>query len=239
MAPSAGYREYFPNAPRVARDRASERERDRYSKSTDTSENRQRTATPAHCDAKHDSSASETARPLNQDTSTESSQGDLLNGVGSASSHASTSSSIFSSHNGMTALNVIAHSSNNDTPLTAAGSPAYNSNNNINAARPSKENLATASKNAGQSDSTSLTAAMKSSATPPSVIKRLPARDPNRPIQGMKSSQYDASLDRTLSSSSSERRNAKPQYKPFGSVREPILHYTIHVVKGGRHLILV
>jgi [histone H3]-lysine4 N-trimethyltransferase SETD1 len=238
MAPSAGYREYFPNAPRVARDRASERERDRYSKSTDTSENRQRTATPAHRDVKHDSSVSETARPLNQDTSTDSSQGDLLNGVGSDSSHASTSSSIFSSHNGVTALNVVAHSSN-DTPLTAAGSPAYNNNHNINATQPSKENLATASKSAGQSDSTSLTAAMKSSATPPGVIKRLPARDPNRPIQGMKSSLYDASLDRTLSSSSSERRNAKPQYKHFGSVREPILHYTISAVKGGRHLILV
>ncbi|KAI0397256.1 hypothetical protein F5Y17DRAFT_415889 [Xylariaceae sp. FL0594] len=206
MAPSAGYREYFPNAPRSARDRASERERDRYRKSTDSFH--------AHRETKRDPSAPDSARNLHQDISTEYSQGDLLSGVGSASSHASTTSSIFSSHNGLTALNVATRSSNNDTPLTAAGSPAYN-NSNINAAQPSKQN--SASERACHSDSTSLTFAMKSPAAPPGVIIRLPARDPSRPIQGMKSSQYDASLDRTLTSSSSDRRDTKPQYKPFDS----------------------
>ncbi|KAI0408166.1 hypothetical protein F4802DRAFT_550826 [Xylaria palmicola] len=212
MAPSAGYREYFPNAPRVARDRASERERERYRKASDPPDGRPRTATPAHRDAKHDSSASDSARPPNQDTHTEpsSSQGDLLNGAGSASSRASTASSIFSTHNHTSALNVAAHASNIDvTPLTAAGSPAYSSS-----AQPSKEHLAAASTRAGIADSTSRTAAMKSSANSPSVVKRLPARDPNRATQGMRCI-HDPSTDKSLSSA--DRKTLKPKYKAFGS----------------------
>ncbi|KAI1818038.1 hypothetical protein GGS20DRAFT_529530 [Poronia punctata] len=209
MAPSAGYREYFPNAPRVARDKASERERERSSKSTEITDNRQKIAT-AHCDAKHDSSASDTARPLNSDTSTEYPQGDLLNGVGSASSRASTSSSIFSSQNGAAAINTVSHAPKDEyTPLTVNGSPPSNNNNNDR----SKPNNAVASKHAGQSDYTSLTAAIKSSATPPSVIKRIPARDPNRSVQGVKSIRDPS--DKGLPPA--DRKNVKPQYKPFGS----------------------
>ncbi|KAH8167730.1 hypothetical protein CIB48_g497 [Xylaria polymorpha] len=184
MAPSAGYREFFPNAPRAARDKANERERERHSKASALSESHPRTATPAHRDAKHDVSASDPARPPNQDSYAESSQGDLLNGAGSASSRASTASSIFSTNNNLSAANAAAYASNNAvTPLTAAGSPAYNSTT-----RPSKDHTAAAAAaHAGKADSTSLAAAMKSSATPPSVVKRLPARDPNRPTQGMRS----------------------------------------------------
>ncbi|KAI3323113.1 hypothetical protein HD806DRAFT_497992 [Xylariaceae sp. AK1471] len=210
MAPSAGYREFFPNAPRAAKDKANERERERYSKTSDTPENRQRAATPAHRDAKHDLSTSDIAQPPNQDTCTEYQQGDLLNGIGSASSHASTASSIFSTRNNTAAVNGATHASNNDiTPLTVAGSPAYN-----NTAQSSKERPAAASTYAGKADSTSLTAAMKSSATPPSTVKRLPARDPNRTIQGMRCI-HDPSTDKSLSSQ--DRKTMKPEYQPFDS----------------------
>ncbi|KAI0540973.1 hypothetical protein GGR58DRAFT_458569 [Xylaria digitata] len=212
MAPSARYQEYFPNAPRAARDKANERERERYGKASDTSDSYPRTVTPAHRDAKHDSSASDSARPLNQDTYMEYSQGDLLNGVGSASSRASTTSSIFSTHNNTSAVHAAAHPPNNDiTPLTVAGSPAYITNHT---AQPSKGHTTASSTYAGKADSTSLTAAMESSATPPSVVKRLPARDPNRATQGMRCI-HDPSTDKTLSSAA--KKSMKPEYKAFGS----------------------
>ncbi len=222
MAPSAGYREFFPNAPRAARDKANERERERYSKALCTPDSHPRTATPVRRDAKHDLSASDSARPPNQDTDTEYPQGDLLNGVGSASSRASTTSSIFSTHNNTSTVNATAHAPNNNdiTPLTVAGSPAYHSNST---SQPSKEHSAAASTYDGKVDSTSLVAAMESSATPPSVVKRLPARDPNRTTQGMRCV-HDPSTDKTLSSV--EKKTMKPKYKAFGSVREPILYYT-------------
>ncbi|KAI3334858.1 hypothetical protein F4824DRAFT_466158 [Ustulina deusta] len=213
MAPSAGYREFFPNAPRAARDKANERERERYSKALCTPDSHPRTATPVRRDAKHDLSASDSARPPNQDTDTEYPQGDLLNGVGSASSRASTTSSIFSTHNNTSTVNATAHAPNNNdiTPLTVAGSPAYHSNST---SQPSKEHSAAASTYDGKVDSTSLVAAMESSATPPSVVKRLPARDPNRTTQGMRCV-HDPSTDKTLSSV--EKKTMKPKYKAFGS----------------------
>ncbi|KAI0459769.1 hypothetical protein F5B21DRAFT_454136 [Xylaria acuta] len=210
MAPSAGYREFFPNAPRAARDKANERERERHSKASALPDSHPRTATPADRDAKHDVSASDPARPPNQDTYTDYSQGDLLNGAGSASSRASTASSIFSTHNNTSAVNAAAHASNNVvTPLTVAGSPTYNSTTQA-----SKEHTAAAAAHAGKADSTSLTATMKSSATPPSVVKRLPARDPSRPTQGMRCI-HDPSTDKSLSSV--EKKSMKPKYKAFGS----------------------
>ncbi|KAI1199549.1 hypothetical protein F5X97DRAFT_117870 [Nemania serpens] len=211
MAPSASYREFFPNAPRAARDKANERERERYSKASDTPDSQPKTATSAHRDAKHDSSASDSARPPNQDTYAECPRGESLNGAASASSRASTVSSIFSTHNNTSAVAVAAHASNNAiTPLTAAGSPVSNGHTT----QPLKHHAAAVSTYPGRADSTSLPAAMKPSATPPSAVKRLPTRDPNRTTQGMKCT-HDPSIDKTLSST--ERKSMRPKYKAFGS----------------------
>ncbi|KAI2643332.1 hypothetical protein GGS21DRAFT_495838 [Xylaria nigripes] len=196
MAPSAGYREYFPNAPRAARDKANERERERYSKTSDAPDNRPRTATPALHDAKHDTSASATAQRPAQDTSVEHPLGDLTNGVGSVSSYASTTSSIFNTHNNVSAVNIAAHTSKHDiTPLTGTDSPIYN---NTTTAQPSQGH----------------TAAMQSSTAPPSILKRLPARDPNRTTQGMRCV-HDPSTDKSLSPTA--RKASKLKYKAFGS----------------------
>ncbi|KAI1180952.1 hypothetical protein F4777DRAFT_180492 [Nemania sp. FL0916] len=213
MAPSASYREFFPNAPRAARDRANERERERYSKASDAPDSRPRTATPAARDIKHDSSASDSARPPAQDTYNEYPQGDLLNAAGSASSRASTASSVFSTHPNTSAVAGAAHvSSNTVTPLTTAGSPI--SHNNTYHHTNAGPNSAVASARPGKADSISLTAALKPSATPPSIVKRVPARDPNRATQGMRYI-HDPSTDKT--SSSTEKRSMKPKYKAFGS----------------------
>ncbi|KAK5630728.1 hypothetical protein RRF57_006443 [Xylaria bambusicola] len=215
MAPSASYGEFFPNAPRAARDKAHERERERYSKALDTPDSRPRTGTPALNDSKHDPSISDSAQASSQDIHAEYPQGDLLNGVGSASSRASTTSSIFSSHNNTSTVNATAHGpkKNDITPLTVIGSPSYY-HNIKNTTQPSREHNVTASTYDGKADSTSLGTAMERSATPPSVAKRLPARDPNRTIQGMRCI-HDPSTDKTLSST--EKKTMKPKYKAFGS----------------------
>ncbi|KAI1115852.1 hypothetical protein F5Y14DRAFT_440340 [Nemania sp. NC0429] len=214
MAPSASYREFFPNAPRAARDKANERERERerYGKApSDAPDGQPKTVPPAHRDAKHDSSAPDSARPPTQDTYAECLRGESLNGAPSASSRASTVSSIFSTHNNTSAVTVAAQASNNAvTPLTAAGSPVSNSNTT----QPLKHHTAAVSTFPGRADSTSLPAAIKPSATPSGAVKRLPTRDPSRTTQGMRCA-HDPSIDKSLSST--ERKSNKPKYKAFGS----------------------
>ncbi|KAK7757248.1 histone methyltransferase set1 [Diatrype stigma] len=215
MAPSAGYKEFFPNAPRAARDKANERERER-ERSTRASEaidRDSRTATPApahphaHRDGpKHDSASllSDAAHPPTDDS--ESVQGDILNGAGSASSHASTVSSVFSAsaNNSSTSayVNVSSRASNsNQTPLTSIGSPVPSSTQ-----QPAKKHAS-----AAQHGSTNSATA---SSQPTLVAGRPPARDPHRPIKGIKCI-HDPSTDKTLSAA--DRKTMKPKYKNFGS----------------------
>ncbi|CAJ2507767.1 Uu.00g089530.m01.CDS01 [Anthostomella pinea] len=207
MAPSAGYREFFPNAPRAARDKANERERERSNKITESADNPARTAPPALRDvAKHDSSLSDSVHPPTDDT--QYPQGDILNGVGSASSYESTSSSIFSASNNPPALNAPSRASNNSvTPVTNAGSPLYPPN------MPSAKQQTSTPPNTGKAETTSSTTVAMAS-TLPSVTKRLPARDPNRTITGVKCV-HDPSTDKKLSST--ERKTIKPKYKNLGS----------------------
>lgn len=229
MAPSAGYKEFFPNAPRAARDKANERERERErtARASEAVDRNSRTATPthphtyAHRDGsnKHDSSSliSDAAHPSTDDS--ESVQGDILNGAGSASSHASTVSSVFSTSNTSAYMNASSRASNsNQTPLTNTGSPAP-----LSSMHPAKMNASTT-----QHGPTYPTTA---SPQPPRVAERIPARDPHRTIQGIKCI-HDPSTDKTLSSA--DRKTMKPKYKNFGSVRTQ--HYTRG--EGGRHLIL-
>ncbi|KAI2623283.1 histone H3-K4 methyltransferase Set1 [Hypoxylon sp. NC1633] len=218
MAPSAGYKEFFPNAPRAARDKANEREREKSSRASEAIEPDSKTATLAHRDgAKYDiSSLSDVAHPPIDDT--ESLQGDILNGVGSASSHTSSASSVFTTFNTSTALNASSRASNSNlTPLTTMGSPA-----NPSHMQPSKQRASaiqnTSSKNASANSQT--TATRPASSVPAAVAAavaaaagRPPARDPNLTIKGTKLI-YDPSTDKSLSTS--ERKNMKPKYKNIG-----------------------
>ncbi|KAI1319874.1 hypothetical protein F5Y16DRAFT_390484 [Xylariaceae sp. FL0255] len=187
MAPSAGYREFFPNAPRTARDKASERERERSSRTSDGPDPRTTTRDPAN---KHDSADIPTI---------EYQQGDMLNGVGSASSHASTASSVFSAANNHAALS---NAANNITPLTAPGSSPAQSNPQISSSKASPHPN-------GHSTST----------IPPAVAKRVPARDPTRTTQGLKCI-YDPLLDRTMSTT--DKKSMKPKYKAFGGAEDDV-----------------
>ncbi|KAH9910032.1 hypothetical protein F4778DRAFT_30825 [Xylariomycetidae sp. FL2044] len=207
MAPSAGYKEYFPSAPRAARDKANERERERSSKLPKSAENDKTSANPAQRDGAnaHDSSISIFNAIQNPSDEPEYTQGDILNGVGSASSHASTSSSVFSATNFSTAVNAASsRASNNPTPLTNASSPACPSN-----MQPAMQNISPPA--SGKADITSVVEPLS---TNPGVLKRLPARDPHRPIKGNICT-HDPTIDKSLTAN--DRKIVKPKYKTFGS----------------------
>ena len=242
--PSAGYKEFFPNAPRAARDKANERERERErsTRISDSPADRDsRTTTPTnnpninhthththththnHRDGlKHDSSSlSANAAHLPTDDN-ESLQGDIRNGAGSASSHASTVSSGFSaSTNNAPAAswNASSYSANNNnnnlTPLTNFSSPAHPSN------LPSGKMNASAPPQPGPTNSTT------ASSQPPRFAERPPARDPNLPVKGIKCI-HDPLTDKTLTPA--DKKAMKPKYQDFGSVRN---QYNIRGKGGG------
>jgi histone-lysine N-methyltransferase SETD1 len=223
-ASAAGFADFFPAAPRAAKNKAKERQRAK-SKALDspsaTPVNHQQEAnTPARSrdeNAQVDQSGNgsnganpEPAVPLLDNS--ESPQGDLLNGVGSASSHASTISSVFSAPPATTTFG----GPSNLTPLTTADSspPPL-------VASPHHSNTATAgsSSHSLPVDSTFPEKDVAEVQSHPSVqdfpVPRIQARDPNRDVKGEKCT-YDPQLDPKLSSS--DRKKAKPIYKVFGLV---------------------
>ena len=149
--------------------------------------------------------------PLTQDES-ESVQGDLLNGVGSASS-TSTASSIFDAHGRQ--QDPAPQKRNNQqelTPLTNMDSSSPG--NNHSPARVKQE-----SSSAGHPGTASCVPTLKDSGPPPTSTPsntNVPKAGNMAPgkgqITGIKIS-YDPELDKTIGSK--ERRNRKPQYKEF------------------------
>lgn len=224
MAPSAGYKEYFPNAPRAARDKANEREREKSSRASEATDIDAKTAIPAHRDgSKYDTSLSDAAHPPTDDT--ESLQGDILNGVGSASSHASTTSSVFTTfNNSSAAMNASSRASNSNlTPLTTMGSPTNSSH-----IQPAKQRSSATSNTTSKHDNTNSTSIAGRLSSAPGAAKRLPARDPNLSIKGTKCI-HDPLTDKSLSSS--DRKTLKPKYKNIGLVR---IQHTISYTSMGR-----
>jgi [histone H3]-lysine4 N-trimethyltransferase SETD1 len=224
-ASAAGFADFFPAAPRAAKNKAKERQRAK-SKALDspsaTPVNHQQEAnTPARSrdeNVQSDQAADgsnganpEPAMPILDNS--ESPQGDLLNGVGSASSHASTISSVFSAPPATTTFG----GPSNLTPLTTADSspPPL-------VASPHHSNTAT-TVSLSRSVPVDITFPEKGVAETQSHLSaqdspapRIQARDPNRGVKGEKCT-YDPQLDPKLSSS--DRKKAKPIYKAFGLVR--------------------
>lgn len=231
--PGASFAQFFPTAPRAARDRAEERQRAR-KQASDLSPSAsladQRDAqTPnglpddglASTCSRRDGSLSDAAQQPPQPAAddAESLQGDTLNAVGSASSHGSSAaSSVFSSsarHAATAAASknpAAAH--NHLTPLTTIESPSYSVTPHSTRPAPS------AAHGPGKVDAPlsnpphRLNGAAASDSQ--SVFDRAPARDPACSVKGVKCT-YDPLLDRSLSSS--EKKKAKPTYEEFGLVR--------------------
>ncbi|KAL2191390.1 SET1-like protein [Thermothelomyces heterothallicus CBS 203.75] len=145
-----------------------------------------------------------TAHPPTEDI--ESLTGDAINTGGSASSHTSASSSVFSAAARPSAPDAVKLPNTQPTPPTAITSPSSYLSTTVPAkAQPTAPCRA---------DGVEGPAPMPSGSVPDApAIERVPARDPSRSIKCVKRT-YDPLLDTSLSSS--EKRKAKPIYKEFG-----------------------
>ncbi|KAK8067197.1 hypothetical protein PG997_013944, partial [Apiospora hydei] len=223
------FRPVFPCRPSRCQRKATERERAKSRASSDAADRDPRMSSsipstfgPRDGPAKSDLSISDAAHPLISTDDTESAQGDILNGVGSASSHASTTSSVFSANNQSASLNNFSSraSNSNLTPLTNAGSSPSSSHippsSQLNLQRNKQQTTSGASQLSevtrtqdGTSASHTTTSTSSSSAHRHGIVDRIPARDPARQIKGIKRT-HDPLTDKKLSST--DRKPQKPVY---------------------------
>ena len=221
---SKGYADFFPTAPSVLQQ-----------KRFKAAQLRRRPKSPPISESKPSSTSSlSTAQPekpappncgdygrlgtentLTTQDESECVPGDLLNGVGSASS-TSTTSSIFSTSHG-----AVYRPHTNDvqkstslTPLTTAdSSPPPNLLGSPNNSRlPNGPSQGTKS-NRSPSRHKDMEASVASTSKFPRPLKRLQARPGAGEAKGLKVV-YDPDLDKKLSSK--ERKSRQPQYEPFG-----------------------
>lgn len=215
-ASSTSFAQFFPSAPRVAKNKAKERERKSQALEISRSlidmkvsltKPRVDIASPVGEIISH---TAESSVIHNEDNG--SVQGDTLNEVGSASSHAS---SIFSGLSQPSNLSTLSCSRNVLTPSTNTElsspnglmSPNYKraiSTGNDSSKINSKENH----KNSKSSQNQNIEADRNS------IQKRVHARDPTKNIKGYICT-YDPLRDKKLSST--EKKKLKPIYKEFGS----------------------
>lgn len=233
---SKGYADFFPTAPSVLQQKRSK-----------AAQLRKRPKSPPVSESKPPSASSfSTARPEKsalpnggdygrvgvENTSTTQDEnecvpGDLLNGVGSASS-TSTTSSIFSTSHGAVyrprANN--AHKSTSLTPLTTAdSSPPPNTSGSPNNPRllngPFPGTKSDRSPSRYKDTEASVASTLKFSRP----LKRVQARPGAGEAKGSKVV-YDPDLDKKLSSK--ERKSRQPQYEPFGQ-GVSLIHFIVHI----------
>jgi [histone H3]-lysine4 N-trimethyltransferase SETD1 len=220
---------FFPSAPRAAKDKAKEREKSksqslespgiRPSADTHVVSTNSRAGDTGSSRSTKESLVTVTDIAAPQAEDNESISGDILNGVGSASSHTSTVSSVFSAPAQQSNMSTSGGARNVSslTPLTNTESSPLR----IPSPKQSKPGaLPTIS-----SVSANEKAVLDNDSPPaqPALADQLPsdprvyARDPNRGIKGIICT-YDPLLDRKLGSN--EKKKAKPIYKEFGLVRK-------------------
>jgi histone-lysine N-methyltransferase SETD1 len=227
-ASGASFAQFFPSAPRAAKDKAKEREKVKThilgspsKRPLADNQSAQSTFRVENVDFPRFGGESNTpiidsAPPPAEDN--ESVQGDLLNGVGSASSHSSTISSVFSAPAQQPNMSNFGSTRNVSslTPLTTSDS----SPSRITSPYQYKTD-AQATNSIGFAINRSLPQNDVAQAQPETADQkpqepRVYVRDPSRGIKGTKCT-YDPLLDRKLSSN--EKKKAKPIYKEFGLVR--------------------
>jgi histone-lysine N-methyltransferase SETD1 len=144
---------------------------------------------------------------------TESLARDMRTTGGSASYHASTSSSASSAPTtGLSTSAAMTKSHAQLTPPTTLASPS----SSLSAAAAPATAQPTASHRADRTDR--LLPIPNGSVRGPAAVERVPARDPSRSVKCVKRT-YDPLVDASLSSS--EKKKAKPIYKEFGLVCAP------------------
>ena len=226
---------FFPNAPRAAKDKAKEREKVMKSQKLESPTikavvdgkagfilNGQNENIPPPR-AGGDKSTHVNEPSAIQADDTESLQGDLLNGVGSASSHASSTSTVFSAvatANGTSRGGGSANTSSL-TPLTNLDS----SPNRVPSPTDGKAGVSASNLSHINTIAVAANDVLPTQSAPadqPTSTIRVYARDPNRVIKG-EIATYDAALDMKLHEK--DRRRGKVTYRQFGLVR-------IHNLRG-------
>lgn len=227
---SASFAQFFPAAPRAARDRAIEREKEKARKEaleSPSSALTDKTAPPRHSASsaavRPDDPALATSRrdpSHNADPShtpaddIDSFRADIPNTVGSESSHTSIASSITNSSVRTNGVAVSKNSSHSHlTPLTIIDSPSPAVAPPSNKQATSNHSYSThANGHSLPLDEPSDTATAVNTAN---ISDRPSARDPSLRVQVIKAI-FDAAVDR------SSRDKKKPKYKEFGLVRKHI-----------------
>lgn len=228
-ASGASFAQFFPSAPRAAKDKAKEREKSKAQQAespttpsvTDTQINAKALTDNASITRlSEDTSIPIADPPISTTEDNESVQGDILNGVGSASSHSSTGSSLFSANNQLSnSMQTFGGSRNvNDlTPLTTIES----SPNGVASPGNAKADVpANATTRVALDDTKSEHVVAISNSAPAEHTLSEPrvfARDPARGVKGKKCT-YDPFHDPTIHSTK-EKHNRRPHYKEFGLVR--------------------
>ncbi|KAL3418213.1 SET domain-containing protein [Phlyctema vagabunda] len=221
-ASGASFAQFFPTAPRAAKDKAKEREKVK-SQHLDSPSLHSvadiKGLNPSESCADNPASflppgeghinSQEPAPPIAEDN--ESMQGDLLNGVGSASSHTSAVSSVFSAPLRQSTSTGTSSHLNSLTPLTNADS----SPTRVVSPRHPKQHVQPIVPKEMDPDK-GITTAPQPATTVAAMIPRDPRihiRDPSKAVRGTICT-YDPLLDRTLTSN--EKKKAKAVYKDFG-----------------------
>ena len=251
----ASFAQFFPSAPRAAKDRATERERakSRVQESSPTQAATANAATAAttnghlsplassatqHADEApgpgltsrtgRDGSVSDATHLQSDDV--ESLPGDTLNAVGSASSHASTASSVLSSSTRQSAI-VTSKNSSHLTPLTTFDSPSSSGNAMPLPAKAKSTTPQLIDKMNETASKPNGNSARPSPALLTGAVERKPARDPNRSVKGVKCV-YKSILDRSAPAASSAK--SKPIFQEFGLVCTPTIYCSL--AREERHL---
>lgn len=240
---SASFAQFFPAAPRAARDRAIEREKEKARKDalespssalTDkTTPSRQSAPSAA---ARPDDPALATSRrdpSYNSDPShtpaddIDSFRADIPNTVGSESSHTSIASSIANSSVRTNGVAVSKNSSHSHlTPLTTIDSPSPAVA--PPSTKPDTSNHSYSKASNGLSLPLDEPSDSATAVTTSNISDRPPARDPSLRVQVIKAI-FDAAIDR------SSRDKKKPKYKEFGLVCK---HIKYSAWLGERHLLI-
>ncbi|KAJ0167189.1 Histone-lysine N-methyltransferase, H3 lysine-4 specific, partial [Colletotrichum tanaceti] len=234
---SASFAQFFPAAPRVAKDRA-EREKAKAKTTQDTTGSLLAGPKSISTPLPNGTSGGRTsgADGLLSDNSQqppdgrESPKGDTLNTVGSASSYESTGSSVFSTTARQAVPNGTSHiPATSGTPLTSVESPLYTGN----AGLPKTNMLQAQNIDRGEASASRNTPTSRLNSSLPEPypsIERTLARDPTRSRKGLKCT-YDPNNDRTLSKH--VKKDAKPIYKEFG-LEDDAPPPDPRLAKGGR-----
>lgn len=235
---SASFAQFFPTAPKAARERALEREKARQEAAESPSSGlAERTIDgqsnpsappddPAPSRSRRDTSVSAPSQTPADDI--DPFRGDIPNTVGSESSSASMGSSFTNGSmrpNGLAAAKSSSYS--HLTPLTTIDSPSFA--NGTHSTKQNPSNPSPYEKINGLALKTDTLRENSTAVDKSDILHRLPARDPSLSVHVIKATQ-DPSADR------SSRDKKKPKYKEFGLVRKHIIHSSAR--QGERHLLI-